>query len=79
VVSFGHGSDEEQEAELVVELEHWFDEPHAEEEEVVELLHGSETHGLELVVVCRLMALLSRAARALLGRAELRVSTDEST
>lgn len=47
MVSFGHGSDEEQDAELVVELE-----------------HGFEPHASELVVVCSLIVLISRAARA---------------
>jgi hypothetical protein len=35
---------------------------------VVELAHGSEPHGLELVVVCRLAAFRSRAAKVLLGK-----------
>jgi hypothetical protein len=48
---FAHGSDEAQEAELVVEL-----------------AHGSEPHGLELVVVCSLTAFMSRAARDRLGK-----------
>lgn len=61
MVSFGHGSDEEQEAELVVEL-----------------LQGSEPHEVELVVVCRLIALISRAARAMLGKPGLTVFTDGS-
>jgi len=77
VVSFGHGSDEEQEVELVVELGQESDVPHAEE--VVELLQGSEPHEVELVVVCRLMASMSRAARARLGRAELTANSDKST
>jgi hypothetical protein len=49
--AFAHGSDEAQEAELVVEL-----------------AHGSEPHGLELVVVCKLAAFMSRAARDRLGK-----------
>lgn len=47
VVSFGHGSDEEQGAELVVELE-----------------HGFEPHGSELVVVCFLIVFMLRTTRA---------------
>jgi hypothetical protein len=35
---------------------------------VVEVAHGSEPHGLELVVVCRLAAFMSRAARDRLGK-----------
>jgi hypothetical protein len=56
VSNFAHGSDEAQEAELVVEL-----------------LHGSEPHGLELAVVWRLMAFMLRATRALLGKSEVTV------
>jgi hypothetical protein len=48
---FAHGSDEAQEAELVVEL-----------------THGSEPHGLELAVVCRLTAFISRVAKDRLGK-----------
>jgi hypothetical protein len=55
VVDFAHGSDEPQEAELVVELAHG-SEGAQEAELVVELAHGSEPYGLELVVVCRLTA-----------------------
>lgn len=49
VVSFGQGSEEGQEAELVVELE-----------------HGFEPQGSELVVVCLFIVFMSRAARAVL-------------
>jgi hypothetical protein len=53
---------------VVVELfAHGSDEAQAAEL-VVELAHGSEPHGLELVVVCSLTAFKSRAARALLGK-----------
>lgn len=61
-MSFGHESDEEQGAELVVEL-----------------LHGSEPHEVELVVVCRSMVLISRAARAMLGKPGLTVDTERLT
>jgi hypothetical protein len=49
-----------------------------EAELVVELLHGSEPHGLVLAVVWRLMAVMSRAARALLGKSEVRVVAEGS-
>jgi hypothetical protein len=61
VVSFPHGSDEAQDAELVVEL-----------------LHGSGPHGLELAVVCRFRASSPRAARALLRTPEPTTDTERS-
>jgi hypothetical protein len=62
VEDFAQGSDEPQEAELVVEL-----------------AHGSEPLGLELVVVCRFMALTLRAARSFSKKLELTVDTEGST
>jgi hypothetical protein len=50
-----------------------------EAELVVELAHGSERHGLELVVVCRFMVLTLCAARLLSKKLELIVDTEEPT
>lgn len=78
VSDFAQGSEEPQEEELVVELEHGSDEPH-EAELVVGLEHGSEPHGLELAVVCRLMAFILRAARVVSGKPELTVDSASFT